>query len=426
METYGKILLIAMPAFLLLVLAETYYGVWKNKRTVRNMDMISSLSSGVTNVTKDVLGLSIAIIGYGWLMNKVALTHVESGFLTYFIAFMALDFAGYWVHRLDHEYNFFWNAHIIHHSSEDFNLACALRQSVSVVLRIFTIFLLPAALLGVPATVIAVVAPLHLFAQFWYHTQHINKMGFLEKIIVTPSHHRVHHAINPEYLDKNYGQIFIFWDKWFGTYQQELADKPPVYGITRPVQTWNPIKINFMHLWLLIKDAWRAKDWKDKFRIWFMPTGWRPADVAEKFPVHKINDVYHMEKYDTKGSPSLHVWSWVQMLMVLLFISYLFGNIAIINSLNAYYIYIYGLFVFLTIYAYTELMDRSKYAIVWEIIKNAFGVAIILQTGDWFGADALSSIIKYVVAAYCILSTMVTLWFVMKHAKEDERLVLAV
>jgi alkylglycerol monooxygenase len=423
METYGKILLIAMPAFLLLVLAETYYGVWKNKRTVRNLDMISSLSSGVTNVTKDVLGLSIAIVGYGWLMNKVALTHVNSGFLTYFIAFMALDFAGYWVHRLDHEYNFFWNAHIIHHSSEDFNLACALRQSISVVLRIFTIFLLPAALLGVPATVIAVVAPLHLFAQFWYHTQHINKMGFLEKIIVTPSHHRVHHAINPEYLDKNYGQIFIFWDKWFGTYQEELADKPPVYGITRPVQTWNPIKINFMHLWLMIKDAWHAKDWKDKFRIWFMPTGWRPVDVAEKFPVYKINDVYNMQKFDTKASTSLHVWSWVQMLMVLLFISYLFGNIASINALNAYYIYLYGLFVFITIYAYTELMDRNKYAIVWEIIKNSFAIAVILQTGDWFGSDTFNSIIKYIVAAYCILSTVVTLWFVMKHAKEDEQVI---
>lgn len=424
METYGKILLIAMPAFLLLVLAETFYGVWKNKRTVRNLDMISSLSSGVTNVTKDVLGLSIAILGYGWLMNKVALTHVDSGFLTYFIAFMALDFAGYWVHRLDHEYNFFWNAHIIHHSSEDFNLACALRQSISVVLRIFTIFLLPAALLGVPATVIAVVAPLHLFAQFWYHTQHINRMGFLEKIIVTPSHHRVHHAINPEYLDKNYGQIFIFWDKWFGTFQEELVDRPPVYGITRPVQTWNPIKINFMHLSLLIKDAWHTKDWKDKFRIWFMPTGWRPADVAEKFPVYKINDVYNMQKFDSKASLSLHVWSWVQMLMVLLFISYLFGNIASINSLNASYIYLYGLFVFLTVYAYTELMDRNKYAIVWEIIKNSFAAAIILQTGDWFGSDAFSIVIKYVVAAYCILSTMVTLWFVMKHAKEDEQVVM--
>lgn len=413
-----------MPAFLLLVLAEAYYGVWKGKQTVRNLDMISSLSSGITNVTKDVLGLSIAIIGYGWLADKLAIVHIENSILTYIIAFVALDFAGYWVHRLDHEYNFFWNAHIIHHSSEDFNLACALRQSISVVFRLFTIFLLPAALLGVPTMVIAVVAPLHLFAQFWYHTQHINKMGFLEKIIVTPSHHRVHHAINPEYLDKNYGQIFIFWDKWFGTYQEELADKPPVYGITRPVQTWNPIKINFMHLGLLIKDAWLTKKWNDKFRIWMMPTGWRPADVAEKYPVHKINDVYNMQKFDTKASTSLHVWSWVQITMTLLFISYLFGNIASINALNAYYIYIYGLFIFLSVYAYTDLMDRNKYAIVWEVIKNSLGISILLQTGDWFGAAALSPVLKYIVGAYFLLSTMVTLWFVMKHAKEDEQVMM--
>jgi alkylglycerol monooxygenase len=424
METYGKILLIAMPAFLLLVLAEAWYGVWKGKQTVRNLDMISSLSSGITNVTKDVLGLSIAIIGYGWLADKLAIVHIENTILTYIIAFIALDFAGYWVHRLDHEYNFFWNAHIIHHSSEDFNLACALRQSISVVFRLFTIFLLPAALLGVPTMVIAVVAPLHLFAQFWYHTQHINKMGFLEKIIVTPSHHRVHHAINPEYLDKNYGQIFIFWDKWFGTFQEELPDKKPVYGITRPVQTWNPIKINFMHLGLLIQDAWRTKNRNDKFRIWMMPTGWRPADVAEKYPVHKINDVYNMQKYDTKASPSLHVWSWVQITMTLLFISYLFGNIASINALNAYYIYVYGLFIFLSVYTYTDLMDRNKYAIVWEIIKNSLGIAIILQTGDWFGAAALSPALKYIIGAYFLLSTIVTLWFVMKHAKEDERVAI--
>jgi alkylglycerol monooxygenase len=424
METYGKILLIAMPAFLLLVLAEAWYGVWKGKQTVRNLDMISSLSSGITNVTKDVLGLSIAIIGYGWLADKLAIVHIENTILTYIIAFIALDFAGYWVHRLDHEYNFFWNAHIIHHSSEDFNLACALRQSISVVFRLFTIFLLPAALLGVPTMVIAVVAPLHLFAQFWYHTQHINKMGFLEKIIVTPSHHRVHHAINPEYLDKNYGQIFIFWDKWFGTFQEELPDKKPVYGITRPVQTWNPIKINFMHLGLLIQDAWRTKNRNDKFRIWMMPTGWRPADVAEKYPVHKINDVYNMQKYDTKASPSLHVWSWVQITMTLLFISYLFGNIASINALNAYYIYVYGLFIFLSVYTYTDLMDRNKYAIVWEIIKNSLGIAIILQTGDWFGAAALTPVLKYIIGAYFLLSTIVTLWFVMKHAKEDERVAI--
>jgi hypothetical protein len=132
--------------------------------------------------------------------------------------------------------------------------------------NLFTFLLIPAALLGVPTSVIAITLPLHLFLQFWYHTKHIKKMGFLENILVTPSHHRVHHAINPEYLDKNHSQIFIFWDKIFGTFQAELDDVPPVFGITRPAHTWNPIKINFQHLALLIKDAWRAENWKDKLR----------------------------------------------------------------------------------------------------------------------------------------------------------------
>src|SRR6516164_4267369 len=229
MEAYGKILLIAMPAFLLLVLFEKWYGWYKGNDTVRGMDMISSISSGITNVTKDVLGLSITILGYEWLESKIAIYHIQSTFLTYVVAFVVIDFAGYWVHRFDHKINIFWNSHIVHHSSEEFNLACALRQSISVFIRIFTFLLIPAALLGVPAQVIAVVAPIQLFAQFWYHTRHVKKMGFLEHIIVTPSHHRVHHAINPEYIDKNLSQIFIIWDKLFGTFQEELPDKPPVY-----------------------------------------------------------------------------------------------------------------------------------------------------------------------------------------------------
>ena len=154
--------------------------------TVNNMDMVSSLSSGITNATKDVLGLSLVILSYGWFENRLALTHIAGGFLTYLVAFLVLDFAGYWSHRIAHEYNIFWNAHIIHHSSEEFNLACALRQSISSIFKIFAFFLIPAALLGVPEKVIAIVAPLHLFAQFWYHTRHIGKLGWLEKIIVTP------------------------------------------------------------------------------------------------------------------------------------------------------------------------------------------------------------------------------------------------
>ena len=418
METYGKILLIAMPAFLILVLFEKWWGWYKGKDTVRNMDMVSSLSSGITNVTKDVLGLSVAILSYSWLVDKIAIVQVKGTVWTYVIAFVALDFSGYWIHRIQHVTNFFWNGHIIHHSSEEFNLACALRQSISGIVKLFIIFLFPAALLGVPEIVIAIVAPLHLFAQFWYHTQHIKKMGFLEKIIVTPSHHRIHHAINPEYIDKNYSQIFIFWDKLFGTFQPELPDVPAVYGITRPVKTWNPIKINFQHLWMLLKDAWHAKSWKDKLRIWLMPTGWRPADVSERFPVYKIENVYHFEKYDPRSSTPLHIWSWVQLTMLLLIISYLFGNIAAIGSPG---IFIYGGFVFLYVYALTELMDRNPLALVWESVKNILGVSILYYFGDWFGAASTLPFINYFLAGYFFISTFITGWFVIIHKREDRQ-----
>lgn len=408
MEAYGKILLIAMPAFLLLVLFEKWYGWRKNEDTVNTMDMISSLASGVTNVTKDVLGLSIAIYSYGWMVDHLAIISIQATWLTYFIAFIALDFMGYWVHRIQHVYNFFWNGHIIHHSSEEFNLACALRQSISSFVKIFAIFLLPAALLGVPEKVIAIVAPLHLFAQFWYHTRHIHKMGFLERLIVTPSHHRVHHAINAEYLDKNYGQIFIFWDRLFGSYQPELPHVKPVYGITRPAQTWNPVKINFQHVSLLIKDAWYTQSWKDKFRIWMMPTGWRPADVAEKYPISKIDDVYHFEKYNTSASGILTSFFIAKLLLLLLFISYLFAHIARIGSPG---MYVYGLFIFLYVYALTEMMDKNKYAPLWETGMALLGISIFIKTGDWFGAATLlNPVIPFAIPFILAASALFSFW----------------
>ena len=416
METYGKILLIAMPAFLVLVLFEKWYGWRKGKDTVDNMDMISSLSSGITNVTKDVLGLSIGILSYGFLLKHLALFDIKNTLLTYVIGFIIIDFQAYWVHRWSHQINIFWNRHIIHHSSEEFNLACALRQSISSVVNLFTFLLIPAAILGVPAQVIATIAPLHLFAQFWYHTRHIGKMGFLEKIIVTPSHHRVHHAINPEYLDKNLAAIFICWDKWFGTFQEELDDVPPVYGITRPAATWNPIKINFQHLWLLMKDAWHTRNVWDKLRIWFMPTGWRPADVVDKYPVFKIDDVYHFEKYHPKHHPLLPAWSWVQLTMTLLFISYLFGNIAGIGSPN---MFVYGGFVFLTVYANTELMDRNANAMFWEGAKNLFGIVWIIQTGDWFGISEFIVWAKTLALLYFVVATLVVSLFCLQIRKEE-------
>ena len=414
MEEYGKILIIAMPIFLVLIVIEKAYGIYKKDDTAPLIDSVSSISSGITNSVKDVLGLSLTFISYEWLVSKLAINHLEPNVLSYCIAFFVIDFYGYWSHRLAHQINFLWNKHAIHHSSEEFNLACALRQPIASLLNLFTFLLIPAAIIGVPASVIAITLPLHLFLQFWYHTKHIKKMGVLEYILVTPSHHRVHHAINPEYLDKNHSQIFIFWDKLFGTFQAELDNVPPVFGITRPAQTWNPIRINFQHLSLLIKDAWRAENWKDKLTIWFKPTGWRPENFEEKYPVHKIENVFDFDKYGTQNSQKLIYWSVAQVLITLLFVSYLFDNIAKIGLPN---IFIYGFFILLTIYSYTELMDKSKYAVFWEGLRLAVAIAIISYYGDWFGLNNVLPIGNYIILAYLSLSLLTTIYFVKIYFK---------
>ena len=154
MEEYGKILLIAMPFFLLLIFIERTYGYFKGVNHTPIMDSISSISSGMTNAVKDALGLSIAIISYQWMASHLAIIHIEATILTYIVAFFVIDFYGYWSHRWAHQINFFWNKHAINHSSEEFNLACALRQPISSFVNLFTFLLLPAAILGVPSKVI--------------------------------------------------------------------------------------------------------------------------------------------------------------------------------------------------------------------------------------------------------------------------------
>nr|WP_315142370.1 sterol desaturase family protein [uncultured Flavobacterium sp.] len=421
MEQYGKILVFVMPIFLILILLEKAYGYYKGEDTAPNMDSVASVSSGMVNSVKDVLGLSITLISYDWIVSKIAIFNLEASVKAYIIGFIVIDFYGYWSHRLSHQINFLWNKHAIHHSSEEFNLACALRQPVSSFVNLFTFLLIPAAFLGVPAKVIAVTLPIHLFLQFWYHTKHIKKIGFLEKILVSPSHHRVHHAINPEYMDKNHSQIFIFWDKLFGTFQEELETVPPVFGITRPANTWNPIRINFQHLWLLITDAWRAENWKDKCTIWFKPTGWRPENFEEKYPVYKITNVYDFNKYGTQHSNKLMYWSLFQASITLLFISYLYSSIAIIGIPN---VFLFGAFIFITVYSYTELMDTRKFSLLWESIRFLFGITLILYFGDWFGMNQWFPFANYIIIGYLILSLLVNIYFVSVNF-EKEKIALA-
>jgi hypothetical protein len=338
----------------------------------------------------------------------LAVTEIRATWLVWLIAFIVMDFAGYWNHRLSHHINFFWNQHVIHHSSEEFNLACALRQSISNLIGYFPLMLIPAAILGVPHEVIAILAPIHLFSQFWYHTQHIGKMGLLEYIIVTPSQHRVHHAINPEYIDKNLGQILCIWDRWFGTFQEELDEVPPQYGVLKPAATWNPVLINFQHLWRLMKDAWHTDKYWDKLRIWLMPTGWRPADVKDKYPVPVVEDVFNFRRYETPASPLLKGYAIFQTLATLFFLLFMFYNYSNIGFDG---LLLFGTFVFVGIYGYTTLMDRDRMAVWIEVLRGLGGLAFIGFTGDWFGmADYLSWGV-WLVAGYFLLTIFGGIYF---------------
>ncbi len=411
MELFAKALLVLIPSIFVLFFLEMGYAYFRGRFEYRIMDVISSLSAGMTNAIKSVLGLTIVIFGYKYMYEHLALTEIKTTWLVYFLSFVALDFGSYWYHRLAHHVNIFWNRHVIHHSGEDFNIATALRQSISKFVNISVFFLLPAALLGLPPKVIAIVTPLHLFLQVWYHTTQIGKLGWLEYILVTPSQHRVHHAINPIYRDKNLSGVFCIWDRLFGTFQEELEEEPCVYGVTRQVNTWNPIRINLNHIWLLTKDAWRAENWKDKFRIWLMPTGWRPADVAAKYPIASAKTDAFV-KYAPDTSQALKYWSLIQYVLVNLMVFQLLYQFTTIGSPG---IFIYGAFMYLMIYSYTSLMDKDPNAIWMEIVKSSIGIAILLITGDWFKINELSPFGSSFILIYHVISPIIVSRFVVRE-----------
>lgn len=408
MQTYAEVLTYAIPFFMVLILIELGFSKVKGMSVIRSFDTVSSLSSGLTNSLKEVLGLAVVIISYSWMVDHIGLFQIESKLWLYIITFIGLDFAGYWAHRFEHEVNILWNRHIIHHSSEEFNLACALRQNISAVFGVFFFLLIPLAIIGIPAEVIAVVAPLHLFAQFWYHTRLIDKMGFLEYILVTPSHHRVHHAINDVYMDRNFSQVFIVWDKLFGTFQEEILTEIPVYGVKRQPNTWNPFLINFQHLWIMIKDAWLTNSWFDKIRVFFMPTGWRPRDREQAEPIPYTEIASEQVKYDTKASRSMHIWIWIQLILNLTLMIHMFQSL---GDISFSWILLYGLFLAISIFSYTSLMDKSRLSILFEIIKLLFGLGLISQFGSWFGLDEIIPFGTVLFVIYLIISLSLDLYF---------------
>lgn len=280
-----EIILIAVPFFFILIGIELWLDKKRNAGFYQFNDAINSLNLGVMSRLTGILKAALPISAYFWIYDKFAMWSLpETSLLVWLFAFVIYDLGYYWVHRLSHEMAIMWGSHVVHHSSEEYNLTTALRQTGTPAIFAWIIFL-PMAFIGISTEVMLAVGSLNLIYQFWVHTRHIDKMpNWYEAIFVTPSNHRVHHGLNKEYIDKNYGGVFIFWDRIFGTFAAERDDIEIVYGVSDQLNSWNPIWANTKVYKNLAMDAWHTQKIGDKFKTLLKPPGWRAADVEHKFP----------------------------------------------------------------------------------------------------------------------------------------------
>ena len=288
---------VAVPFFLLALLAELAIDRRRGSGLYRANDAINSLSAGTLSTTIGYFTKLLPLIAWGFVLENFALLDMPlawfdaspRGIVLWVTAALAWDFCYYWFHRFSHEISVLWAAHAVHHQSEDYNLSTALRQT-STGFLFGWIFYTPLFLAGFPLEVILAVNAVNLIYQFWVHTQVVRRLGVLDRILVTPSNHRVHHAQNERYIDRNYGGMLILWDRFFGTFQDELDEDPVVFGVRKPLANWNPFWANLQVYDYLLFDARKARRWKDKLSIWFRRTGWRPADVEARYPKRQAAD----------------------------------------------------------------------------------------------------------------------------------------
>ena len=315
----SQIIVLATPVFLLLIALELAWG-WKKKRiTYRLNDAVNSISLGMLSETTKVFTRLLRVGIYGAVYSTVSLVPPDEAraFWTHWygwlLALVCYDFCYYWLHRAGHECALFWAAHVVHHQSQDYNLSTALRQTSSGAL-VGWVFYLPMAVAGVPPIVFGTVALIDLLYQFWVHTEHVGKLGWFDRWFCSPSNHRVHHAVNDGYVDRNYGGVLIVWDRMFGSFKDE--GEPCVYGTRSPLNSWDPLWSNVEVYWSLARDSWHARNWVDKLRIWFKPPGWRPADVAERFPRPAFT-MDRVQRYHPPVSPLVAWFGAIEFLLLL-------------------------------------------------------------------------------------------------------------
>jgi sterol desaturase/sphingolipid hydroxylase (fatty acid hydroxylase superfamily) len=292
------------PLFVLATIVELLIDRIRGSGFYRGNDAINSLSTGMIYLTLGYFTKFLSLVIWGFVLAHFAVVEMPmswfgaspAGISLWILAALGWDFCYYWNHRFNHEISVLWAGHAVHHQSEDYNLSTAQRQGATGFIFGW-VFYLPLFVIGFPLEVLLTVGAINLIYQFWVHTQVIHKLGVLDRIFVTPSNHRVHHAQNERYIDKNYGGIFILWDRLFGTFAEEDDDEPVIFGVRKPLANWNPFWANLQVYDYLLFDAIRAKRWRDKLGVWFRRTGWRPADVAEQFP-KPPSDLSAFRKFD--------------------------------------------------------------------------------------------------------------------------------
>ncbi|SET89515.1 lysoplasmalogenase family protein [Variovorax sp. OV084] len=320
----GQIIVLATPVFFLLIAIEFAVGRMRARRgtghdTYRLADAVNSIGLGMLSQISAVLTGLLRIGIYTAVYSAVALFPQEAArdFWTtwygWLLALVFYDFCYYWLHRMGHESAILWAAHVVHHQSQHYNLSTALRQTSSGAL-LGWVFYLPMAVAGVPPLVFGVVALVDLLYQFWVHTEQVGKLGWFDRWFCSPSNHRVHHAVNDKYLDRNYGGILIVWDRMFGSFREE--DERCVYGTRGELRSWDPLWANAEVYWALAKDSWHARSWADKLRVWFKPPGWRPADVAARFPKPAF-DISTVTRYEPVVSRAVQWFAGVQFMLML-------------------------------------------------------------------------------------------------------------
>lgn len=307
-------IILAIPVFFLLIGVEILVDRMRHTGYYRLNDAISNLNAGITEQVTGVFAKLIVVGIYIWVYESLRITTIPNNIFTWIGLFLGIDLFYYWFHRLAHEVNVLWGGHVVHHQSEEYNLSVALRQGAFQKFGSFA-FYLPLALIGFDPLMFVVIGQWQTIYQFWIHTRMIGKLHpAIEYVFNTPSHHRVHHGRNPIYIDRNHGGTLIIWDRLFGTFQEEQEEV--VYGITTPLQTWNPLRAQ-LDIWKdMAITIGRAKGIRHKLGILFQAPGWMPEELGGPV-LPKAVDPLTNKKFDVRIPPSWHAYVLVSFLLIL-------------------------------------------------------------------------------------------------------------